>query len=202
MQVFILSIYSQDKYLLLTRERKIEYHRSTLGELLVSNVLEHTKDNLPKLKLVERKIKEDTFIKVRSYKTGKEKIKGKFNILNDSTIMVGSETIFLNDIKKIYVKTTFSKVAGPVLIGVGVIGTIYFTPVLNVTLDLLSDEGIVAVIGVFLVPMAALAVIGSAGFVVAGILYTTIGTYYNILGPGYSSKHCWQIKVAYNESGL
>ncbi len=116
---------------------------------------------MPKLRPVERKIREGTLVKVRSYEAGREKIKGRLDILNDSTISVGTNMVLINDIERISARTTFSKVSGPVISGAGITGTIFMTPVFIESLSLIGEEAVMALVGFFLVPMAAAALIGS-----------------------------------------
>ena len=113
MQVFILNLSGQNDYLLLTRERNIRPSASKLEELPVVIAYELIEDHIPKPKPVERKIKEGTKIIVRTDTPERARIKGRLDILNDSTINVGTTSVNIEDTRgwQIQVVNTYS---GPV----------------------------------------------------------------------------------------
>lgn len=201
MQVFILSLSGQDDYLLLTRERNISPSASNLQELPAVITYELVKDHIPKPKPVERKIKEGMKIKVRTNTPERGKIKGQLDILNDSTINVGTTSVNIGDIKKISFRTTFSKVSGPIISGAGITGTVFMTPLFIESLTLFNGNVFMVLGGIMVVPIAAGALIGCAVAAIGGIIYLINGNVYNARRMSYNDTRGWQIQVVSNYSG-
>ncbi len=202
LQVFIPGLSGQDQYLLLTRERYRGTSPSTLAELPLAIAIDIIEAQLPEPEPVEKRIKEGTNVKVRSYQAGKKKIKGKLDILNDSVISIGTSTVLINDIDKIHVRSVFSKVSGPFITGAGVAGTIYMTPFLIESLTLFSGGPLKVLGGMILVPLAAAAVIGCAVVAVSGIIYFINGRVFNTRDNLNNRYDGWQISVVTGYSGL
>lgn len=201
MQAFILSLSAQEEYLILTRERDLAPRASRLAELPAAVAYELLlKDHMPKVKPVERKIKEGVRVKVRTYEANRGKIKGRLDIISDSTISVGTRAVILTDIRKIFVKTTFSQVAGPIISGGGVAGTILITPAFFESLALFEGTAIEVLAGIFVVPMVGAAVIGCACAAMGGIIYFLKGRVFNTVDNWYSRTDGWQLKIAQNFS--
>jgi hypothetical protein len=201
MQVFILSLSGQDDYLLLTRERNLRPSASTLEEVPAVIVYELIEDHLIKPKPAQRKIKEGMIIKVKTYAPGNTKVMGNLEILNDSMINVGSSSININNIRKISVRTTFSKVSGPIISGAGIAGTIFTTPLFLESLTLFSGNIFMVFGGLMVVPLAAGALMGCACAAIGGIIYFIKGNAYNTTGAWKNDSGKWQIKVVNNYSG-
>jgi hypothetical protein len=200
-QVFILSLSGQDDYLLLTRERNLRPSASTLKEVPAVIAYELIEDHLIKPKPAQRKIKEGMKIKVKSYAPGKTKIMGNLEILNDSMINVGSSSININNIRKISVRTTFSKVSGPIISGAGIAGTIFTTPLFLESLTLFNGNIFMVFGGLMVVPFAAGALLGCACAAIGGIIYFIKGNAYNTTSAWKNDPRKWQIQVVNNYSG-
>jgi hypothetical protein len=197
LQLWVLNLYGQDQYLLMTRERHINTSPTTLAEVPVAIAVDIIAKKLPAPAPVERKIREGALVKVISYgEAGKEKNKGRLDILNDSVISVGSGTIFINDIDKIFVKSVFSKVSGPVITCAGVAGTVLTIPWFLESLTLFNG-GVLQVLGGFvLVPIAAAAAIGCAVASIIGIVYFINGRVFNIADNRFNNREGWRINIA------
>jgi hypothetical protein len=197
LQLWVLNLYGQDQYLLMTRERHIYTSPTTLAEVPVAIAVDIIAEKLPAPAPVERKIREGALVKVISYgEAGKEKNKGRLDILNDSVISVGSGTIFINDIDKIFVKSVFSKVSGPVITCAGVAGTVLTIPWFLESLTLFNG-GVLQVLGGFvLVPIAAAAAIGCAVTSIIGIVYFINGRVFNIADNRFNNREGWRINIA------
>jgi len=201
LQLFILNLYGQDQYLLMTRERHRGITHTSLAEVPVAIAIDILDEHLPKPKPVERRIQEGIPVKViSSGSDGREKNKGRLEILNDSAISVGTSIVLINDIDKIFVRTTFSKVSGPVISGGGIAGTIFMVPVFIESITLFEGEALAALAGLFVVPFTAAALAGCAVAAIGGIIYFINGRVFNTWDNWYSSIDGWEIYVADNHS--
>jgi hypothetical protein len=196
LQLWILNLYGQDQYLIMTRERHIGTSPTTLAEVPLAIAVDIITEKLAAPAPVERKIREGSLVKViSSGETGKEKNKGRLDILSDSVISVGSGAIIINDIEKIFVKSVFSKVSGPVITCAGVAGTIFTTPWFLESLTLFNG-GVLQILGGFiLVPIAASAVIGCAVASIMGLVYFINGRVFNIADNRLNNREGWRIHV-------
>ncbi|HKK59639.1 MAG TPA: hypothetical protein VJ937_09185 [Salinivirga sp.] len=111
-----------------------------------------------------------TKIKVVTYDGNK--YKGEFHIANKSTLLMGSDSVKLHDIKKIRFKSKLGMYTGT---GVGILGGIITVSGTVLIIQSLAEGGLAGIIGiVFGVP-----VVGAGGVIVtAGVLVATIGRQY------------------------
>ena len=198
MQVFILSVSGQDDYLLLTRERNLGPSASSLKDLPAVIAYEIIEDHLIKPKPAQRRIREGMKVKVKTYGPVRSKFKGELDILNDSVINVGSTSVSINNIRKISVRTTFSKVTGPIISGAGIAGTIFMYPLFIESLTLFNGNLLMLLGGLMVVPIAASGLIGCAIAAIGGIVYFITGNVYNTTGPRQYNPRKWQIHVVNN----
>ena len=195
MQAFILVASGQHSYLLLTRKHTVAHSSTEPVDVLIAIGEVLAEDIIPDVK---KKVKEGTLIKVRSGTTGKGKIKGRFDILNDSTIQVGDNTVMIRDIDRLFVKTTFSQIAGPALAGAGVTGIVLITPLFISSFALFEGSAIAVIAGIFAVPVTAAGIIISTVAAVGGATYFVNGRVYNIKDKRHRRGGGWKISVAEN----
>ena len=199
--VFILSVSGQDKYLLLTRERNLSPSASSLKDVPAVIAYEIIEDHLIKPKPAQRRIREGMKVKVKTYGPVRSKFKGELDILNDSVINVGTISVNINNVRKIYVRTIFSKVTGPIISGAGIAGTIFMYPLFVESLTLFSGSALMLLGGLMIVPIAASGLIGCVCAAIGGIIYFINGNVYNTTGPKHYNPRKWQIHVVYNHPG-
>ena len=199
--VFILSVSGQDKYLLLTRERNLSPSASSLKDVPAVIAYEIIEDHLIKPKPAQRRIREGMKVKVKTYGPVRNKFKGELDILNDSVINVGTISVNINNVRKIYVRTIFSKVTGPIISGAGIAGTIFMYPLFVESLTLFSGSALMLLGGLMIVPIAASGLIGCVCAAIGGIIYFINGNVYNTTGPRHYNPRKWQIHVVYNHPG-
>jgi hypothetical protein len=201
MQVFILNVSGQNDYLLLTRERNLGPSASSLKDVPAVIAYEIIEDHLIKPKPAQRRIREGMKVKVKTYGPVRSKFKGELDILNDSVINVGTASVNINNIRKIAVRTTFSKVSGPIISGAGIAGTIFMYPLFIESLTLFSGNVLMLLGGLMIVPIAASGLIGCTFAAIGGIIYFINGNVYNTTGPRNYNPRKWQIHVVNNNPG-
>ncbi len=201
MQVFILGVSGQDDYLLLTRERNLGPSASSLKDLPAVIAYEIIEDHLIKPKPAQRMIREGMKVKVKTYGPVRSKFKGELDILNDSVINVGATSVNINNVRKISVRTTFSKISGPIISGAGIAGTIFMYPLFIESLALFNGTVLMLLGGLMIVPIAASGLIGCAVAAIGGIIYFINGNAYNTTGPRHYNPRKWQIHIINNHPG-
>ena len=195
--LFFPCLDGQEQYLVMTRERHRNTSPTTLAELPAAVAVDIISQKLPAPEPVIRKIREGVQVKIISHgDAGKEKASGRLDILNDSTISVGSGKIPIDDIDKIFVRSVFSKVSGPVITCAGVAGTVFTIPWFIESLTLLNGGVLQALGGLVLVPLAAAAVAGCAVSSILGIVYLLNGRVFNTAGNWHTGREGWHIHVA------
>jgi hypothetical protein len=154
LQGFVINLFSQNEYLILT-------------------YVKHPR--------IIKKIPEGNRVKIQSISGDKGKIKGRLEIISDSAIVVGSDSIFLNNIKKITVKRTVTNIAGPVAAGAGVGVAIWGMNMISASFE--ENE----LLGIFVFFFAGAPLVASGiGFTIGGIIlfngisYKTYGEHYSI----------------------
>ena len=120
-------------------------------------------------------------------------------LLDDSTISVGTTAVLIDDIKKISVRTTFSKVSGPIISGGGVAGTIFLTPLFIKSLAFFGEGVLQVFAGIMVVPIAAAGLAGCAVAAIGGIVYFINGNVYKARHGWDNYSTGWQIQVADND---
>ncbi len=201
MQVITLSLWGQEDYLLLTKERDLSPSASSLEDLPAVIAFEIIEDHLIKPKPAQRRIREGMKIKVKTYSPYMKKLVGNLQILNDTMINVGTSIVNINNIRKITVRTTFSRVTGPIISGAGIAGTIFMYPIFIESLSLFSGNVLMLLGGLMIVPIAASGLIGCAIAAIGGIIYFINGNAYNTTGPRHYHPRKWQIQIVNSHSG-
>ena len=195
MQAFILVASGQHSYLLLTRKHTVAHSSTEPVDVLIAIGEVLAEDIIPDVK---KKVKEGTRIKVRSGEAGRRKIKGRLDILNDSTIRLGDMNIMIDDVERLFVKTTFSQISGPVITGAGIAGIVLLTPVFISSFALFEGSAIAVIAGIFAVPVTAAGIICCTVATVEGTMYFVNGRVYNIKDKRHRRGGGWKISVAEN----
>jgi len=197
---FFTGVSAQGDYLLLTKVRKIIVNAGTDAGIPVNITYESVEYFNPKFRPIGRKIREGTMIRVRSYDLTNDRIKGRLDIVNDSLINVGTNTILIEDIRKISARTTFTSISGPIVSGAGIAGTFYMVPLFIDALALLTGEGFIVIAGIILLPVATAALVGCAGAAVGGIIYFITGFVYKTRYNWFNDSGGWHIQVSHDLS--
>ena len=134
----------------------------------------------------EIKISEGNKIKIKPILSDKGSVKGKLEIISDSGIVVGGDSIFVNNIKKIVYRNMASNVTGRTMTGIGLGLTIIGAYALSsITLN---D---------FFQIMAGFLLLGVAEW---GIILTTIGIVVLTRGHVYKTngRNRYSLRVAHD----
>jgi len=193
MHAFILVTSAQHTYLLLTRKHTVAYSSTEPVDVLIAIGEVLAEDIIPDVK---KKVKEGTRVKVRSGETGKGKIKGRLEILNDSTIQVGDRIVPIKNIERLFVQTPFSQVSGPVISSAGIAGIIFITPIFINSFSLFEGAALSVIAGIFMVPVTAAAIVCCTVATIGGTIYFINGRVYNIKDKWHKRKGGWRIQVA------
>jgi hypothetical protein len=141
-----------------------------------------------------RKIPEGKMVNIKPILYNRETLKGKLEILTDSVIAVAGDTILVDNIKRIRIKTTATNVIG------GVATT------LGLTASIIGIWGIIALTPLdpdsYVTIMEAIGLIFVIPFATGGILYTVIGVLILANGRSYKTfgRHAYSITVAHDQT--
>jgi hypothetical protein len=168
LQGIVLSLFGQTDYLLLTRK----------------TILFKTK-----------KIPEGTMVNIKPIISDRETLKGKLEILNDSTIAADGDTILVNNIKIIRVKNTASNVTGGFVTAASLGMTIYCIYMVPEMLPLDTEYYPLALVQVLGVILGVSAIVG-------GIIYTAVGIFILINGWSYKTfgRDAYSIRVVHDQT--
>ena len=168
LQGFVLCLFGQNDYLLLSRARG-KTHQEV------------------------KEIHEGKKVRIISTISSEEIMRGKLEILNDSVLSVGGDSIFVNNIKKISVKTSSTYFGGGVLIAASLGAVGFGTYVLLYILPL--EESHIVLLQIFGC-IGSVALIGTGiAFTIGGILIMSIGKSYKAYG-----KYAYSVRVAHAQT--
>ncbi|MBG0858653.1 MAG: hypothetical protein IQL11_04055, partial [Bacteroidales bacterium] len=116
--IIVLNSPGQEKYLKLTGE-KSEFPNILGG--IIGRLIERKEGGL----IIERKVQEGTYIKIKSNAEEHKIIRGKLEIVYDSVIAMNGDSILGNNIEKIWVKNTSTYIIGGFLTAASLALSIY-----------------------------------------------------------------------------
>jgi len=168
LQGFVLCLFGQNDYLLLSRARG-KTHQGV------------------------KEIHEGKKVRIISTISSEEIMRGKLEILNDSVLSVGGDSIFVNKIKKISVRTSSTYFGGGFLIAgsLGIIGLGIY--VLSESLPLVDN--LLVMLQLFGCAVGLGSIVIGIAYTVGGILVLSIGKSYKAYG-----KYAYSIRVAHDQT--
>jgi len=142
-----------------------------------------------------KKIPEGRMVKIKTIYTYKETMKGRLDILNDSLISVGNDSIPVNEIRKITVRTKSTNIAGPLVTCAGIGLTKWgFNKLYSTTFNVAGPNNFIEFLGL------VCGIVFSPGpiFIGYGSILTVAGIVIFLHGQDFKTygKQAWSVKVA------